>query len=57
MMNYQRIFTPVSLCQDFRTDDEKKRPDTGDRRDGKVYLYTDRIILAVNVAVDIMSML
>jgi MoxR-like ATPase len=38
------------MLQDFRSDEEKQSPAAGDRRDGKVYLYTDKIVLAVNVA-------
>ena len=50
-MKYRRIFDPIPLRQDFRTESEKQSPSAGDRRDGKVYLYTEEIILAVNVAI------
>lgn len=50
-MNYKKIFNPSPLLQDFRDDNERKILGSGDRRDGKVYLYTERIVLAVNVAI------
>ncbi len=49
-MNYTKLFDPTPLLQDFRSEEEKRSPGSGDRRDGKVYLYTDKIVLAVNVA-------
>ena len=49
-MNYQKLFDPQPLFQDLRTAKEKSGLGLGDRRDGKVYRYTDDIVLAVNVA-------
>lgn len=49
-MSYTRLFDPNPLFQDHRSDAEKANPALGDRRDGKVYRYTDDIVLAVNVA-------
>lgn len=52
-MNYQYtgIFQITDLFQDFRNEMEKTSFETvGDRRDGKVYLYTPKIILTLNIA-------
>ncbi len=57
---YHKLFNPVSHVQDFREpvpaavgpDEPPPRPalKPGDQRDGRLYLYTEDIILAVNVA-------
>lgn len=57
---YHKLFDPVSHLQDFRETvpaavgpaEPPPRPalKPGDQRDGRLYLYTDDIILAVNVA-------
>lgn len=45
-----KIFDPQPLFQDHRTPAEKEQAPAGDRRDGKVYSYTEDLVLAVNVA-------
>jgi MoxR-like ATPase len=50
-MNYNKIFNPEPLFQDFREQKgDKAKPIAGDLRDGTIYLYTEKIVLAVNVA-------
>lgn len=49
-MAYVKLFNPDPLFQDFRTNAERKSGARGDRRDGKIYLYTEPLVLAVNVA-------
>jgi MoxR-like ATPase len=49
-MYEKRFFNPEPLLQDFRTEKEQKDFSPADRRDGKLYLYTEKIVLAVNVA-------
>lgn len=46
-MNYRRIFNPSHAR---RTPWQPSSPARGDRRDGLVYVYTDEIVLSVNVA-------
>ena len=48
-MNYQKLFQPGNI-QKFAPTTAGVEPAGGDRRDGSVYVYTDEIILAVNVA-------
>jgi MoxR-like ATPase len=48
-MQYTKLFEPP-MAQDLRTKEERCTLGPGDRRDGKVYRYTDQIVLAVNVA-------
>lgn len=48
-MNYQKLFEPGNI-QKFAATTAGVEPAGGDRRDGSVYVYTDEIILAVNVA-------
>jgi MoxR-like ATPase len=50
-VSYRKLFKPNPMLQDFRTQSERRSHGVGDRRDGKVYLYTDKIVLAVNVAI------
>jgi len=50
-VNYTKLFNPTPLLQDLRSVEEKQELGVGDRRDGKVYLYTEKIVLAVNVAI------
>lgn len=50
-MAYRKIFNPEPFLQDFRDDNEKQGSRLGDQRDGKIYRYTDEIVLAVNVAI------
>ena len=45
-----KIFDPTDLFQDFRTAKEKRAQRFGDQRDGKVYGYTEDLVLAINVA-------
>ncbi|HEX2827440.1 MAG TPA: MoxR family ATPase [Burkholderiales bacterium] len=49
-MGYTKIFDPQPLFKDLRTAAERRVPASGDRRDGKVYVYTEPLVLAVNVA-------
>lgn len=65
-MEYKNIFLPKqsadpnepnyhnyvedNLIKDFRTPEDKQEVSLVDRRDGKVYCYTEEIILAINVA-------
>ena len=46
----KKIFDPKPLFQDLRTHEEKREASSGDRRDGKVYGYTDELVVAINVA-------
>jgi MoxR-like ATPase len=50
-MSYTRLFDPTGL-EDLRREEERQQATTGDRRDGKVYVYDDagEIVLAVNIA-------
>ncbi len=50
-MSYTKLFDPTGL-EDLRSDQERQQAVTGDRRDGKVYVYDDggEIVLAVNIA-------
>lgn len=50
-MSYTKLFDPTGH-EDLRTDRDRERPTTGDRRDGKLYVYDDagEIVLAVNIA-------
>jgi MoxR-like ATPase len=50
-MSYTKLFDPTNL-DDLRSDQERQQAVTGDRRDGKVYVYDDggEIVLAVNIA-------
>jgi MoxR-like ATPase len=50
-MALTKIFDPIPEFQDFREDSKKGQRDFGDRRDGKVYLYNDHLVLAINVAI------
>jgi MoxR-like ATPase len=45
----KKLFNP-GPSQDFRTAKVSPSSEVGDRRDGKLYLYEDDIVLAVNVA-------
>ena len=49
-MGYTKLFDPQPLFKDLRTVAERRAPASGDRRDGKVYVYTEPLVLAVNVA-------
>lgn len=49
-MAYRKLFDPKPLFQDFRDAEDRQRGTTGDRRDGKVYSYTEPLVLAINVA-------
>lgn len=49
-MAYTKLFDPQPLLQDFRSENERARRVPGDRRDGKIYLYDEKIVLGVNVA-------
>ena len=46
----EKPFDPKPLFQDLRTDADRAAPSSGDRRDGKVYSYTEDLVLAINVA-------
>lgn len=51
-LKYNKLFNPT-IMQDFRSNDEDDPAEQsrgGDRRDGKLYFYTDNIVLAINVA-------
>jgi MoxR-like ATPase len=50
-MSYKKLFDPTEL-EDLRTPGERESATTGDRRDGKLYVYDDagEIVLAVNIA-------
>jgi MoxR-like ATPase len=48
---YQRLFDPQPVSLFTLTGDVDTPVSFADRRDGKVYVYTDEIILAVNVAI------
>lgn len=50
MFYNKKLFDPQPMFQDFRSDEEKREGYAGDRRDGKVYLYSDPLVLAINVA-------
>jgi MoxR-like ATPase len=49
-MTYKKIFDPRPMFQDFRTEEERFASASGDRRDGKVYSYTEPLLTAINVA-------
>ncbi len=49
-MSYTKVFAP-SPIQAFAGESPTKTSLEGDRRDGLVYVYTDEIILAVNIAI------
>ncbi len=49
-MSYKKIFDPKPLAQDLRSKDELEDVYLGDRRDGKIYIYTESLVLAINVA-------
>ena len=46
-MVYTKLFDPTGR-EDLRSDEDKKQASSGDRRDGKVYVYDDggEIVLA-----------
>ena len=50
-MTYSKLFDPKDH-EDLRSDEERQRSITGDRRDGKIYMYdvAGEIVLAVNIA-------
>ena len=48
--NLSDNYVDDELIKDFRTPEEKQEKAIVDRRDGKVYCYTEEIILAINVA-------
>lgn len=50
-MSYTKLFDPTGH-EDLRTEKERGSATTGDRRDGKLYVYDDagEIVLAVNIA-------
>lgn len=50
-MNYKKIFDPP-LVQNITERDPVNVPISGgDFRDGRIYIYTEKIILAINVAI------
>ena len=49
-MDYKKIFDPVATLPQALTATVERR---ADRRDGRVYVYSDEIILAVNVALQL----
>ena len=51
MLSYKKVFKPKKT-EDYRATDEASLY-AGDRRDGRVYVYDDDIILAVNVALTV----
>jgi MoxR-like ATPase len=50
-MSYTKLFDPTGH-EDLRGEAERQQPTTGDRRDGKIYVYdaAGEIVLSVNIA-------
>ena len=49
-MTYKKLFDPKPIGTTSRVDRNSSVAPFGDRRDGAVYVYTEKIVLAVNVA-------
>jgi MoxR-like ATPase len=51
MYLYQKIFNPAPVEGIPESSPEEKSESVGDRHDGRVYVYNDDIVLAINIAI------